>query len=293
MKRLVVLATLALAAPVSAATSGHGSHDSAPGASVAIGYSTYTPANVIVVAGERVRFSNDSARAHTVTADDDSFDSGRIPAGEMFDLDTATPGTVSFHCSLHPGITGSVDVRTLLLSQPSAAANAGRAFPLRGRTSLAPRTELTIQADSGEGFRDAATTTVGADGSFDAQLTPSTTATYRAVAGENVSNAVRLVVLDRKVSLQLRRNRGRDTLTATVTPPSPGAHVVLQLYLPDRFGWWPVQRARLDKHSRARFTLRARRRLAARVRLTLPDGATLLAQSNTVRVGAPRAPHAH
>jgi plastocyanin len=290
---MVVLGVLALAAPVSAAPD-HGGHSTAPAATVDIGYSAYSPADVVVVAGERIRFANNSARAHTVTADDDSFDSGRISSGELFDLDAMTPGSFPFHCSLHPHITGSVDVRTLLLSAPGSAANVGQPFPLRGRTSLAPHTELTIQADG----RDVDTATVQDDGSFSAQLTPTTTATYRAIAGDAVSNAVRLVVLDRTITLVAKRSNGHDTLTATVTPPLPGAHVALQLYLPDRFGWWPVQRARLDERSRARFALRTHRRLAARVNATLADGATTLASSRVVHVGpvrrrAPRAPHAH
>ncbi len=274
MKRLaLVLGALALIA-----AGGHAEHGATPAASVAIGFSTYTPAHVTVVSGERVRFSNDSVRDHTVSADDDSFDSGRLSAGEHYDLATKTPGSFPYHCSLHPGITGSVNVRTLLLTPPAGAASPGRAFPLRGRTSLPPRTELTIEADG----RPTGTATVADDGTFTATITPSTTASYRAVAGDEASNAVQLVVQDRKVVLQ---QRGK-TLTATVTPASQGGHVVLQLYLPHRFGWWPVQRARLDKHSRARFVLRTKRRYSARVRLTLPDGATPLAQSNTLRVGA-------
>jgi hypothetical protein len=74
-------------------------------------------------------------------------------------------------------------------------------------------------------------------------------------------------------------------LSTNVAPSSAGGHVVLQLFLHDHFGWWPVQRARLDRGSAARFALRTRRRVAARVLLTLPDGATPLAVSRTVRVG--------
>lgn len=273
MRRLAAL----LGAAALVAAGGHAEHAVAPATSVAIGFSAYTPGKVTVIAGERVRFSNDSVRDHTVSADDDSFDSGRLNPGERYDLATKATGSFAYHCSLHPGITGEVDVRTLLIAPPSTVASPGREFPLRGRTSLAPRTELTIEADG----RPVATTPVAEDGSFAATITPTTTASYRVVAGNETSNAVRLVVLDRTVSLTRKRN----TLTATVTPASRGAHVVLQLYLPRRFGWWPVQRARLDKHSRARFVVRTRRRLRARVLMTLPDGATTLAQSNTVRVG--------
>ena len=38
-----------------------------------------------------------------------------------------------------------------------------------------------------------------------------------------------------------------------VTPATPGSTVVLQLRLRDRFGWWPVQRHRLDRRSHTSF----------------------------------------
>ncbi len=58
--------------------------------------------------------------------------------------------------------------------------------------------------------------------------------------------------------------------------------MVLQLRLPERFGWWPVRSARLGKDSRASLSVPLRRRVAARVVLTLPDRATVLAVSRTL-----------
>jgi hypothetical protein len=71
-----------------------------------------------------------------------------------------------------------------------------------------------------------------------------------------------------------------------VDPASPHATVVLQLHLPERFGWWPVRTKRLGHDSRATFTVKVgRRRLRARAVLTLADGATPLARSDVFRVG--------
>ena len=74
-------------------------------------------------------------------------------------------------------------------------------------------------------------------------------------------------------------------VSARVAPASHGAPVVLQLRLPQHFGWWPVARAKLDHDSMARFSLRLRHRYPARVVLTLRDGATALAVSRTLHVG--------
>ena len=74
-------------------------------------------------------------------------------------------------------------------------------------------------------------------------------------------------------------------MSTRVAPASKGAPVVLQLRLPQHFGWWPVARAKLDHASVARFSLRLARRYPARVVLTLRDGATALAVSRTLHIG--------
>jgi hypothetical protein len=93
-----------------------------------------------------------------------------------------------------------------------------------------------------------------------------------------------VVVLDRRVEASARRRRGRVVVGTRVLPASPGATVVLQLRLRERFGWWPVRRARLDDASRARFELRHPRRVRARVVLVAFDGATPLATSPALRL---------
>jgi hypothetical protein len=241
-----------------------------------------------VVRGDTVTWTNDSVRTHTVTADDRSFDSGRMIPRATFSRRFDAVGETPYHCILHPFIRGVVGVHTLLLAAPEQAATPNRAFPLSGHAALPAGTSVTIEADRGAGFAPVATTAVGADGAFVARVVPSATATYRAVAGAELSPPVGLLVLDRRISLRAQRGRKRVLITTRVTPAAPGGHVVLQLFLHDRFGWWPVQRARLDRSSTARFSLRPGRRVAARVLLTLPDGATPLAVTRTVRLRAVR-----
>jgi hypothetical protein len=99
---------------------------------------------------------------------------------------------------------------------------------------------------------------------------------------------VQLLVLDRSVAATAARRGRRVVVSAVVAPASPGATVVLQLHLRRRFGWWPVRTTRLDRRSRAQIVLRLRHRYRARVLLTLPDGATQLASSGTLRIGPGR-----
>jgi hypothetical protein len=128
---------------------------------------------------------------------------------------------------------------------------------------------------------------VGADGRFDAQVEPSVSGSYRAVAGSEQSPPVDLLVLNRAITAAPRHVRGGSSVSVAVTPASPGAIVVLQLYLKDRFGWWPVARHRLGKDSRTTFSLRHPRAVSMRVALTLPDGATVIGTSRVIRLARP------
>lgn len=257
----------------------------APPMLVSMAYNSVTPPMIDVVTGATVKWTNDSVRVHTVTADDGTFDSGRMATDDTYTRRFDTPGAVPYYCALHPGIQGVVTVRDLLLEVPSQAAAPNKPFPLSGRTALPAGTPVSIEADSGAGFAPVASANVGDDGDFAARITPSATASYRAVAGAVTSDPVALLVLDRQISLTVRRTDGRVRLQASVTPASSGGRIVLQLFLPERFGWWPVQTATLGRRSGASFTVHTRRAVRARVRYTLPDGATPLATSHTVRLG--------
>jgi len=72
---------------------------------------SYNPPRIETKAGAEViwRFA-DGGLAHTVTADDGSFDSGRQTSGEFkhrFDLPARE---VSYHCEVHSGLKGTVVV---------------------------------------------------------------------------------------------------------------------------------------------------------------------------------------
>ena len=73
-------------------------------------------------------------------------------------------------------------------------------------------------------------------------------------------------------------------LLMPAAPGSPGATVVLQLFLREHFGWWPVSTRKLDRGSHASFRVGSRGAVRARVVLTMADGATPLAVSPTLRL---------
>lgn len=271
-----------------AAAAMDGMPSSAPGAHVSIGYQAYDPSKVEALAGDTVTWQNQSPRGHTVTSEDLSWSSGTLYSTGTFAHRFDSPGTFDYFCMIHPGMRGEVDVYSLLLDSPTQVVAPGQHTMLHGRAALPQGSSVSIEADSGSGYRPVTSATVGSDGGFDADLAPRDSASYRAVAGDAASPAVSLRVVDRKVHASAARHGTTAVVSALVAPRAPGSTVVLQVHSRERFGWWPTRFARLGRSSRAQFTLRTRHRLTVRVALTLRDGATVLALGPKLRVPADR-----
>lgn len=80
------------------------------GAAVSIANFAFNPATISVPAGGTVTWRNDDATAHTVTADGGQFDSGTLNSGASFTWTFSEPGSVAYHCQIHPSMQGSVMV---------------------------------------------------------------------------------------------------------------------------------------------------------------------------------------
>ena len=81
-----------------------------PGGDVTIFDNGYTPSSKTITTGTTLVWSNTGALPHTVTDTSGSFDSGFVMAGQTYARTFNTPGTYSYFCTLHPGMTGSVTV---------------------------------------------------------------------------------------------------------------------------------------------------------------------------------------
>lgn len=71
----------------------------------------FTPNNILLNVGQQITFTNNAPMDHTVVADDNSFDSGIIAPGTTFKKTFDTPGTYTFHCRIHPSMTGKITVQ--------------------------------------------------------------------------------------------------------------------------------------------------------------------------------------
>jgi plastocyanin len=70
----------------------------------------FRPADVVIDVGSTVVWRNNGKMAHTVTANDKSFDSGNIAPGATWTHRFDTPGVVAYHCTPHPWMKALVRV---------------------------------------------------------------------------------------------------------------------------------------------------------------------------------------
>lgn len=81
-------------------------------ASVDIGDNFFDPKELTIPVGTKVTWTNNGNNPHTVTADDESFDSGASPAeymqnGDSFSRTFNTAGKFPYYCRVHGGPGGS------------------------------------------------------------------------------------------------------------------------------------------------------------------------------------------
>ena len=111
MLRLTTAGVLALALTTLAASPQPAPQPSAaPKYVVHIKDFKYAPTPLHIHVGERVRFINDDDEAHTVTADDKSFDSEGLDTNGTWDYTFTKPGTYGYFCELHPYMKATVIV---------------------------------------------------------------------------------------------------------------------------------------------------------------------------------------
>ena len=106
-----VLAILLAAIIFTSCSKSYNSGNMAPAtASVSIKNMAFNPGSLSVTAGSTVTWNNNDTTIHTVTADDGSFNSGNIAIGATYSKVVSSAGTFSYHCILHPEMTGKIVV---------------------------------------------------------------------------------------------------------------------------------------------------------------------------------------
>ena len=255
---------------------------------------SFAPKQLDVLPGDRVIWRNVSTKTHNVKFETEGFNSGRIAPRGVANHEFTTGGVFPYICTIHDGMVGEIGVYPVVLEGPTRRVRRGTsiAFGVRAPEGAG---DVRIEADYGSGFAPVAVAGPvvpdegheGHDGAgmMHADVPASETATYRAAFSGGTSNELRVEVTDAPDVLASTRRRQNGTLVKVSTRPvTPGTRVVLQVKLRERFGWWPVDRARLDRRGRARFSVRGYAGAPARVVVVGPDWATLLNDSRTIRL---------
>jgi plastocyanin len=120
LKRTITIGFVFAALGTGLAACGGYGDDAAPAAAqapaaaatkVSVQDNSFSPAAVKVAKGDTVTFTNDGAIAHTVTATSGAkFDSGSLAPGATFKFTAVKAGTVSYVCTFHPGMQGTIEV---------------------------------------------------------------------------------------------------------------------------------------------------------------------------------------
>lgn len=71
---------------------------------------SFSTTSLSITKGTTVTWTNNDNTTHTVTADDNSFNSGDITAGHSFTRTFSTPGTFAYHCIYHSMMKANVVV---------------------------------------------------------------------------------------------------------------------------------------------------------------------------------------
>jgi len=250
---------------------------SAPSSEVNIEFSDYRPSQLDVLPGETVSWTNVSQRTHTVTSYAGLFDSGEVPGGGRFAFQFNEVGTYNYHCTIHPSIVGEVDVRRVILnSLPTAAVPVGTRVDVDGRAADPTQPVMIQRRVDGASFETVAAATPTPDGTWKTTVGADATGDIRALSGTDVSQTRRLLVGLRRVLVHATR----AGVSVTVAPSAPYARFLVEVYLRERFGWWPVARGRVNYVSVA--DVRVARPARVRVVLVDKDGWTALATSPVV-----------
>jgi plastocyanin len=94
----------------SAPAASSGAAPAGGGSTVEIDNFMFMPGMLTVRAGTTVTWKFDDSTDHTVTANDNSFNSPPMSGGKTFTHTFTTAGTVAYHCSIHPFMTGTIVV---------------------------------------------------------------------------------------------------------------------------------------------------------------------------------------
>ncbi len=256
MRRLLLL-PLAVAAVALAPSAG------ADTKTVQITKTGFVPTATTINVGDTVTFHNADTGNHQVVANDGSFASPTLAAGQSYSVSFSKAGSIKYHDTVNPKLTGTVTVKGTPAAVSLAAASQsvvyGSGTTLTGSVSSKQASEsvvLNAQPLGEKTAKQADVTTTASSGEFSFNVSPTIQTAYQAQWKGASSPSVTVYVRPR-VGFGLARRVYTVKVTSDV---SYGGHYV---YVQRRnaFGsWQSVRKVFLSSaFSRAKFTMRVPR----------------------------------
>jgi plastocyanin len=263
MRSLALALALAFPATASAAET----------ATVTMPGKTFSPPRVTIVAGDSVLWRNADLVAHDVQGP--GFNSGPLAPSLFFGQRFDAVGPQPFVCTIHPFMTGEVDVVAATLA--GASAYLGETVSLSGRVP-AGTPSVAIERQAGAAWEPAGSAAPAPDGSFTAKVSPPETSVYRARTQAGESPGATVTVTAR---IDVRVRLAGHTVKVTARP---GLVATLQVYSRERYMWRGAGRAKLDARGRGAIVHHGPRVGTARVVISRAPGAPALAITDPFRL---------
>lgn len=267
MKKILLLPVGLLLAVVVAASAG-----AAMTKTVQITKNGFTPSTTSITVGDTVTWHNADAVSHQVVANDGSFASPVLKAGETYSFTFQKSGKTNYHDSFKATHRGTVSVSApaanVTLAAPVTTITYGDNASVNGTvTNQLTNEPVTLTAQPyGKGTQSLNTTSTQANGTFTFGVAPTIQTSYTAHWRTTTSPSVTINVRPR---VGFGRSGSRYIAKVTSDLTYAGHYVWLQRKSPTG-GFRNVKRVFLGSTSRAVFTARLVKGRSI-LRLVLPD----------------------
>lgn len=250
----------------------------------------FDPPRSVAVAGDTVTWRNIDLVTHDVRVAGGLFDSGPITRATSWTETFGTPGAYPFICTLHPFMSGNLDVVAATLSAAPDGVLAGEPLTLSGRAP-AGTPALGVVRTLGDGSTaTVASTTPAADGTYSVKTPAVEGASYRISTPVGDSPGVTPAVTARLDAHLMVAHRKRRTVVMLHTMPAAGGwRATLELYARWHYRWRPYKAVALGGDGMAEFSVPRSRRTFARVALRRAKGGPVLVHSGVIRLSNGRA----
>ena len=105
----VIVAIVTLNVTSDDTTSASGGSTAEHGNEVVIKNFAFSPTPLDAKSGAVLTVANNDGTAHTLTADDGSFDTGVLDEGKQATITIEKPGKYAYHCEIHNFMTGVIE----------------------------------------------------------------------------------------------------------------------------------------------------------------------------------------